>query len=187
MGMKFIFTESQLARLEDKVGELDMNEMRVTLACSYMDYHSLVNFLNGRDEKKLGNNTLVHMIGGADGPRKQVAVKYHNTDIVTINAEDIVTLNTNGWETSTTKERLNQFLSCRGAYIYQKKHVWYIKNEYETIEYKDGMQILPDGQFYVQGRVDPRRLSAHIEKIKSLDIDPKYKELYGLSDDEETN
>ncbi len=187
MGIKIVLTESQLNRLENNVGETEINEFKVTLECTYMNYGSLVNFLGNKPSKKLGNNTIVHMVKPLDSPEDQVAVKYHGTNIIRIDRENVVTLNTGTWETNTTKDRLNQFLRCRDAYIFQKKGVWYIKNSQETIEYKDGMQILPDGHFYVPGGVDPRKLSAQIEKMKDLDIDPKYRELYGLPDDEETN
>ncbi len=188
MGIKIVLTESQLNRLENNVGETEINEFRVNLECTYMNYNSLRQFLDLKPSKKLGNNTIVHMVRVSGSPElDQVAVKYHNTNIIKIDPENVVTLNTDGYETNTTKDRLNQFLRCRGAYIFQKKGVWYIKNSEETIEYKDGMQILPDGHFYVPGGVDPRKLSSHIEKMKDLDIDPKYRELYGLPDEEETN
>ncbi len=188
MGIKIVLTESQLNRLENNVGKSEVKEMRVNLECTYMNYNSLRQFLDLKPSRKLGHNTIVHMVRVLDSPEQdQVAVKYHGTNIIKIDPENVVTLNTGGWETNTTKDRLNQFLSCRDAYIFQKNHVWYIKNRHETIEYKDGMQILPDGHFYVPGGVDPRKLSSHIEKMKKLDIDPKYKELYGLSDEEETN
>jgi IMP cyclohydrolase len=187
MGIKIVLTESQLNRLENNVGKSEVKEMRVSLGCTYMNYNSLVNFLGDKPSRKLGNNTIVHMVKPLDTREEEVAVKYWSTNIIRINPENVVTLNTNGHETNTTKDRLNQFLSCRDAYVFQKKHVWYIKNRQETIEYQDGMQILPDGHFYIPGGVDPRKISAQIEKMKDLDIDPKYRELYGLSDEEETN
>lgn len=180
MGMNIILTESQLANLEKKVGSKELGEMKVGLACTYMDYLSLVDFLDGRQEKKLGHNTIVHMIRVMDSPEDQVAVKYHGTNIIRIDTENVVTLNTNGWTTNTTKDRLNQFLRCRGAYIFQEKGTWYYKNQNGKYPYEDGMQILPDGQVKGADDVDPSKIPTYLKKMKNLDIDPKYKELYGI-------
>jgi hypothetical protein len=183
MGVNIILTEAQVANLEKKVGKIDLNEFNVSLSCTNMTYEALTSFLNGKEQKKLGNNTIVHMIRNWDTNEEEVAVKYYATDILSINSENIVTLKTNNHNTATTKARLNQFLSCRGTYIYQKNHEWYIKNEIETVEFRDGIQILPDGQFHMQGHIDHNKIQTYLDRAKSLDIDPKYRELYGLSDD----
>lgn len=56
------------------------------------------------------------------------AVRYHNTDVVTYNAEKI-TLRTGGWKTVTTKLRMNQ--ASRqfdlGYGVSQRKGVWYVR------------------------------------------------------------
>ena len=55
MGIKIVLTESQLNRLENNVGETEINEFRVSLECTYMNYGSLVNFLGDKPSRKLGN------------------------------------------------------------------------------------------------------------------------------------
>jgi hypothetical protein len=186
MGINIILTEAQIANLEKKVGKIDLNEFNVSLSCTNMTYQALTSFLDGKEQKKLGNNTIVHMIRNWNTNEVEVAVKYWATDILSINSENVVTLKTNGHTTATTKARLNQFLSCRGAYIYQKNHEWYIKNEFETIEFRDGMQILPDGQFTSSAKIDRDKIPTYMKRMQDLDIDPKFRELYGLSDEEPT-
>lgn len=54
-------------------------------------------------------------------------VTYHDTDVVVWN-EKIVTLNTGGWRTATTKARMNQTSNQFGLgyQVYQEKGEWYI-------------------------------------------------------------
>ena len=53
MGIKIVLTENQLNRLENNVGETEINEFRVSLECTYMNYNSLVNFLGNKPSRKL--------------------------------------------------------------------------------------------------------------------------------------
>lgn len=180
MGIKIVLTESQVAALEKRVGKALIAE--ANLSCTDLSYGGLRRFLDGREERKLGHNTWVEKVSDYGSNEVSYAVKYHRTNILTINSEDIVKLNTGGWETVTTKDRLNQFLRCRNIYISQKKHVWYISTRYGTYEYKDGMLVLPDGQVQIPGEVDPNKIQTYLDRAKSLNIDPKYNELYGISD-----
>jgi hypothetical protein len=172
MGIKIVLTEAQIERLESKVGKVEISEAR--LSCTDLYYGSLSNFLNGKDERKLGNNTIVHRLDD-----ETVAIMYHRTNILKINSESVVTINTGGWETTTTKDRLNQFLSCRGFGIFQKKGTWYIRGNDETVPYEDGMSITADGTLI---RAAANKIKANVlNLIKNKEIDPKYGELYGLS------
>lgn len=71
-------------------------------------------------------------------------IRYHNTDVVTF-TPDTITLDTGGWWTVTTKNRMNQTSNQYnlGYYIYQEKYAWFInyngtihpfKNERITIK-----------------------------------------------------
>lgn len=176
MGIKIVLTESQVAALEKRVNKVILSE--ANLACTDLSFNGLMRFLNGREEKKLGSNTWVLKINNWGDGLESVAVKYHNTNILTIDSEDIVTINNGGWDTVTTKDRLNQFLRCKGVHIYQQKYEWYITGPMGTQKYVNGTQILPDGQVVVP--YDREKAKAAIEKAKTLNIDPKYNELYGI-------
>jgi hypothetical protein len=175
MGIKIVLTEEQAERLEAKVGKLPITE--ANMACTDLNYDSLNRFVGGKEMKKLGNNTIVHKID-----EKTIGVKYHRTDIIKIDQDNTVILNTNGWETTTTKDRLNQFLRCRGYHIFQKKGIWYLSGKEDTFKYEDGVRITSNG--------DVIRASANAIKnnilnlIKNKEIDPKYSELYGLSNND---
>lgn len=178
MGIKIVLTEDQAARLQAKVGtKLPINEFKVNLTCSYLDFDTLDSELGSKDKQKIGNNTILRRIDDFT-----LGVKYWDTDIITIDISNIVKLNTNSWKTNTTKDRLNQFLRCRGIGIFQRKNEWYIQSkEAGTLPYVDGMSIHPDG--HISSPVSRKKLDN--KNIDTLDIDPKHRELYGLDRGEE--
>ena len=63
----------------------------------------------------------------ATGEDGKTRVTYHSTIVVEFDNE-IVTLNTGGWETVTTKTRMNQTSNKfrLGYQVYQKNYQWYI-------------------------------------------------------------
>jgi len=70
-------------------------------------------------------------------------VRYHYTDVVKVDWDTgIITLNTGGWETSTTKLRMNQASSewGLGYHVYQHKHDWFVTHDGNTYNYTDKSQ-----------------------------------------------
>lgn len=57
--------------------------------------------------RRLGCNTYLYPRGDS------FAVRYHYTDVVTIHPDGTFTLSTGGWETSTTKQRINDYGPAR--------------------------------------------------------------------------
>lgn len=93
--------------------------------------------LGNRDEKKVANNTIIRKRGNS------FDVVLHYTPIVTYHDNGDIVLNSGGWRTNTTKQRIN---ACTppGIHIWQDKHVWYISTnqDYGTrTEFEDGMLI----------------------------------------------
>jgi hypothetical protein len=57
-------------------------------------------------------------------------VRYHSTDVVTVNRiSGNVILNTGGWKTVTTKTRMNQTANqfALGFYVFQKDRKWFVR------------------------------------------------------------
>jgi hypothetical protein len=81
-----------------------------------------------------------------------VAVRLHNTDIVRISPDGTIILNSGGWRTTTTKDRINYHMMDH-FYIYQEKSVWYVisKQTEQKVVYQDHMVILPGGTFAGHG------------------------------------
>lgn len=86
------------------------------------NYKNWLEFIaKGRDKtsRKCDNNTYARI------DNNNIAIKLHNTDIVTIDKKDNFTLNSGGWLTVTTKERLNKYTP---AGISQKAGIWYLSD-----------------------------------------------------------
>jgi len=89
----------------------------------------------GRDgTKKLDNNTYLERIDD-----NTFGVKLHSTFVVEINRDGTYKLESGGWQTPTTKARINDYSPAR---IYQAKGIWYLSNN-QTFE--DGCIINAEG------------------------------------------
>jgi hypothetical protein len=67
-------------------------------------------------------------------------VIYQSTDIVKWN-QDRITLNSGGWETRTTKRKMNQAArQFKLEYsVFQDDFTWYVTFNNKTVPYKDGI------------------------------------------------
>ena len=74
-----------------------------------------------------------------------IVVRYHNTDVISLTG-NIVTLNNGGYETPTTKRRMNEASDAfmpggMGFQVYQKDFEWYIKRDNGDIYHWEGQFI----------------------------------------------
>lgn len=97
------------------------------------------------DSKKIGNNTYI------ERRDEDFAVRLHNTDILTIRPDNSFVVDTDGWLTVTTKDRLNEhaphavhFGSDRGQWQVRFGN-WDTPNAH-TRPYADGMVIYPSSE-----------------------------------------
>lgn len=84
---------------------------------------------NNRTSRKIGNNTRAYI--EYDG---SVSIELHSTKVVVLYPNGLVKLQTGGWQTSTTKDRINQYSPVR---VYQRNYEWFVKlngKEYPFIE-----------------------------------------------------
>ena len=98
--------------------------------------------LGRRTSKKLENNTYLVPLRGEHPDVTEYGVMLHNTCIIRI-TRDGYALTSGGWQTSTTKDRLNKY---GPVLIYQRRGVWYWKNDATGKDevFRDGMLICPD-------------------------------------------
>ena len=73
-------------------------------------------------------------------------IRYTRTDIVKIKPNGDIILNSGGWQTVTTKRKMNQYLPS-GFYLYQSKFEWFIND----VPFIDGIKIMFDGKV-IQGK-----------------------------------
>lgn len=103
------------------------------------------------------------------------ALKYHHTDVVTYSPEGM-TLESGGWRTTTTKERMNRFSH---ANIWTRNWLWYVDDSrplskarpYSSRLYFDGMQISWEGEFLnpLSRMEEDHRIKGHEWILRRID------------------
>ncbi len=114
-------------------GELSRGSLRLKGETMY-SFCDLDQKLQGRCKvrRKLENNTYAER---RDLPTKQaIAIRLHETDILTFWQGGYITVDSGGWRTVTTRDRFNKYLPA-SVRIYSDKGIWYW--------YVDGIQIAP--------------------------------------------
>ncbi len=111
-----------------------------------MNYQKANALLQGRNmlSRKTGNNT--YLVRNSGVPGDSIHLKLHNTYVVTWYADGRTELNTGGWRTVTTKDRINN--NIEGFQLRSNRGQWYVYSSTESRDvaiYEDGMSILPDG------------------------------------------
>jgi len=116
-------------------------------------------------------------------------IRLHMTDILRFSPGGrMVTLDSGGWKTVTTKERINRFLPP-GIHLHQSKGIWYVstyvvkggeRTDFRETQYWDGMTVV-DGVIDVPDNVvechaEQARLTKLVDKymvkFKAMDIIP---------------
>lgn len=124
------------------------------------DYASASNFLGGRYQRKLANNTVVRRGTLVEPGRDEqtIEVVLHRTTIVCYYPNGDVTVNSGRYRTVTTKQRINQLLPP-GASIYQKRYDWFWafarpSGATAQTDFEDGDTIRQEhGQWAVVGKM----------------------------------
>jgi hypothetical protein len=81
------------------------------------------------------------------GDNGHVSVRLYNTTVAEKNVrhgQTCITLNSGGYQTETTKRRINQFANefCGGAFsVFAKKGVWFIQHGDEAILFEDNIEF----------------------------------------------
>lgn len=109
------------------VARMDNPNLRQASQLVY-DYPSAKSFLRGSSDRKLAHNTWVLDRSHTASTMRHghaIAVRYHNTDIVTYFEDGTIIVNNGGYMTVTTNKRLNLFLPP-GFRVMQKNYQMYL-------------------------------------------------------------
>lgn len=131
--------------------------------------------------RKVANNTYAQR-----RDESSIAIKLHATDVVTHHRDGRIVLNTGGWHTVTTKQRMNDF-TPRYVQVFSDKGRWMVAHlrkpgleygpSYDTpTPYADDMVLTPvlgglDGEYVASGGTSPaqrQREDAHNRQIEKL-------------------
>ena len=95
--------------------------------------------LKGRPSRTICNNTSLVDLG-----REGIGLRLHGTHVVILRLDDSLVLNSGGWQTVTTKDRINRVIRAHGWNLYADRRVWYVENrDGRRFEFEDGFTILP--------------------------------------------
>lgn len=83
--------------------------------------------------RKVGNNTYAEILHD-----NSVGIMLHSTYVVKIHPDNTYTLQTGGWQTVTTKDRINQYSPVR---VYQRKYEWFVKVNGKEYPFMEGMVV----------------------------------------------
>lgn len=92
--------------------------------------------------KRKGNTKVSSNLSELSG--EETVIKLYNTNVVTFNAHRIM-LNTGGWKTVTTKQRMNQASDeyDLGFTVFQRQGMWFVSfNGDEAIPFIGNILIL---------------------------------------------
>jgi len=99
---------------------------------------------------RISHKTTIRREWDADGDMHLI-VKYHDTDVVDMRGDGVFKLNTDGWRTSTTKARMNNWLPPSIG-VHQRNFDWYVavydyeNSVYAECDYEDGIEIEYDDE-----------------------------------------
>ncbi len=98
-----------------------------------MNYNDAVEMVHGRTNRKtrkIGNNTYAEIEYD-----NSVSIRLHGTAVVRFYPNGVVKLNSGGWRTHTTKDRINKYSPVK---VYQKKYQWYLQ---DGAEFEDNILV----------------------------------------------
>lgn len=87
----------------------------------------------GQDCRKAENNTWIVRRGP-----ECIAVRLHQTDVVLIYSDGRWVLRTGGYQTNTTKDRINRYSP---AGLYQKRRAWFLDGAGGRTPFADGIMV----------------------------------------------
>lgn len=139
------------------------------------------------DARKIANNTVQYK-----NDKGETVIRLHQTDIIVCHKNGSVTLNSGGWQTVTTKERMNTYLKAYSLSVHQVKHKWVVmKWDGETYRYShiapfvDGIVVRKDStvakKYMDKANVKSRRddkvekqINTYLKQVKQNLAEGKY-------------
>lgn len=101
-----------------------------------MNHAEAIKMVKGKrntNRRKVGNNTYAEILHD-----NSVGIMLHNTYVVKIHEDNTYTLQTGGWQTVTTKDRINQYSPVR---VYQRNYEWFVKINGKEYPFMEGMVV----------------------------------------------
>ena len=116
-------------------------------------YNEAAELFHNSRKRKIGCNTCLvegPIAAGDELAHEWFAVRYHNTNVATFYANGDIELQTDGFETTTTKKRMNEALAATGFRVWQSKFVWYIGDNDVESKFENGMRVRANNPGIIQ-------------------------------------
>ena len=102
---------------------------------NYIDsYRSAERALDGNSSKVIGNNTKVYRTGDS------ISISLHGNKIISFYASGYLKLYDQGYQTSTTKDRMNRYTPSDFK-IVQRDGIWYAKRGSNKKMFENGLEV----------------------------------------------
>jgi hypothetical protein len=104
-----------------------------------------------KDSRKIANNTTLERLGP-----DAIAVRLHRTDVVVFYADGSVVFRTGGWNTSTTRARLNTYAPSHLSFFTRQRALYYVDliDGGEPRRMTEGMRFDPRKLTIIPGRTE---------------------------------
>lgn len=123
-------------------------------------YESAEKVLDGKKRKKVGNNTYLEVKDDS------IAVRLHDTHVVKYFKSGDIVLNTGGFNTHTTRDRINSYTPNEIS-VHTKNHILKLKVSENTYNFQDGI-IVNTETFEVIGEASEEQVKSKKELIKKI-------------------
>ena len=100
-------------------------------------YKQIDAYLGSKDARTIANNTTARRY------KDSVTVALHGNDIAVLFEDGRIMVTSAGWQTVTTKDRLNRILRPAGYSISQKDYEWTLYGPDYSAPFEDGDLITP--------------------------------------------
>ena len=110
----------------------------------YSEAKAILDESRNKNSKKLESNTYLKR-----HEDESIGVRLHDTDVINLYPDGSFRLNTGGWETVTTKDRIVNYIPNCGVRLFSERGVWLLANQKDCFVYQfiDGILIEADGTF----------------------------------------
>ena len=113
--------------------------------------------------KPVHNNTRVLEVGRNLLDKAVIGLKLHDTIIIRYYPDGEIKLNTGGWKTLTTKDRINTYTPFT---VRSENSIWKIKIADKIYNFKDNMIIYPNGK--VDGATTAEEIDTFLKNKKRI-------------------
>lgn len=117
----------------------DEQEFDINNPIDSYGYDTILDLIRRKGKRLKGNTTATIHSNDA------IAIRYHSTDVATTYPDGSVMLDSGGWETSTTQDRINRF-SPASVFSYKGRWTARYGNDNPSYYFEDGMILYPNGK-----------------------------------------